>query len=474
MRWLYLFYIVIASALGGLIFGFDSGVISGCEKVIQDQYQLTPFNHGLTVSIALIGTVIGAFSIGRPCDLLGRRRSLFLMALLFFISAVGCAFAPNWHTLVVMRFIGGLAIGGVSVIVPLYIVEIAPGHLRGRLVAVNQLNIVLGILTSYVSNYLVAKAIDNQSIVWEWCTKLANFFVTTPMGADEIKWRLMLGAECLPIIIFWALLFTIPESPRWLVRKNRKEEARTVLEKIGDEDCDKTLDEISNSLAMIQSQGQDNVRLFQKKYLWVIFLAWAVAMFNQLSGINALIYYTPRIFEMCNLGSESALLATVGVGTVNLIFTVIALFFIDWFGRRALLMFGALGTTAMYVLITWQLYLPTDQINSTVCVLGFFGFIAFFAISQGAVIWVFISEIFPNAVRAKGQALGSFTHWFMCVVVSWTFPIVVNYAVWPAFAFFGCMTLLQFFFALYLMPETKGGTIEQMEKELVGSSEGSN
>lgn len=472
MRWLYLFYIVIASALGGLIFGFDSGVISGCEKVIQAQYQLTPFNHGLTVSIALIGTVIGAFSIGRPCDLLGRRRSLFLMALLFFISAVGCAFAPNWHTLVVMRFIGGLAIGGVSVIVPLYIVEIAPGHLRGRLVAVNQLNIVLGILTSYVSNYLVAKAIDNQSIVWEWCTKLANFFVTTPMGADEIKWRLMLGAECLPIIIFWALLFTIPESPRWLVRKNRKEEARKVLEKIGNEDCDKTLDEISNSLAMIQNQGQDNVRLFQKKYLWVIFLAWAVAMFNQLSGINALIYYAPRVFEMCNLGTNSALLASVGLGTVNLIFTVLALFFIDWFGRRALLIFGSLGTTAMYVLITWQLSLPTNQINSTICVIGFFGFIAFFAISQGAVIWVFISEIFPNAVRAKGQALGSFTHWFMAAVVSWAFPVVVNYAVWPAFAFFACMTMLQFFFALYLMPETKGGTIEQMEKELVTSSEG--
>ena len=185
-----------------------------------------------------------------------------------------------------------------------------------------------------------------------------------------------------------------------------------------------------------------------------------------------MIYYTPRIFEMCNLGAESALLATVGVGTVNLIFTVMALFFIDWFGRRALLMFGALGTTVMHVLIAWQLYLPSDQVNSTIAVAGIFGFIAFFAISQGAVIWVFISEIFPNAVRAKGQALGSFTHWFMCVVVSWTFPIIAASAGWTAFGFFACMTMLQFFFALYLMPETKGGTIEQMEKELVGSSEG--
>ena len=462
----YLLYIVLVSALGGLLFGFDSGVISGCDKAIQAQYALSDFNHGFTISVALIGTIIGAFGIGRPCDWIGRKKSLFLMAFLFFVSAFGCAFAPDWYTLVVMRFIGGLAIGGASVVVPLYIVEIAPGNLRGRLVATNQLNIVFGILVSYISNYFVAMAIDNKWAIWNWCTDVANWFVSVPMGAEEIKWRLMLGAECLPIILFWSLLFTIPESPRWLVRKGRREEAKHILDRIGDPNAEQTVQAIEESLAVIQSQGRDNVRLFQPKYFWVIFLAWSVAMFNQLSGINAINYYAPRIFEMFNFGTSAALFATMGVGTVNLTFTILAFFFIDWFGRRALLMFGALGTTAMHLLVAWQLSLPPDQMNSTIAIGGIFGFIAFFAVSQGAVIWVFISEIFPNAVRAKGQALGSFTHWFMCTIISWLFPVVAASAGWMAFGFFGCMTMLQFFFALFLMPETKGGTIEQMERRL--------
>ncbi|MDO5581782.1 MAG: sugar porter family MFS transporter [Planctomycetia bacterium] len=461
----FLFYIVIVSALGGFLFGFDSGVISGCEKAIQAEYKLDDFKHGFTVSIALIGTLIGAFGIGRPADIMGRKLSLIIMAVMYFISAVGCAFAPDWWTLVIMRGLGGIAIGASSVVVPLYIVEVAPGKIRGRLVALNQLNIVFGILISYVSNYYVAQAIDSQSIIWTWCERFANMIVNDPMGAESVKWRLMLGVEAFPAFLFFCLLFTIPESPRWLVRKGRKGESLSILKAIGDGNAENTVEEISATLQNA-SHGQ-NVPLFQKKYLFPIFLAWAVAMFNQLSGINAINYYAPRIFEQF-MGPSSALAATIGLGAVNLTFTILALFFIDWFGRRALLMFGAIGTTIMHFLAAWQLWLGADA-NPVIAISAILGFIAFFAVSQGAVIWVFIAEIFPNAVRAKGQALGSFTHWFLCTLISWAFPVVAGLSSNSgsyAFIFFGCMTMLQFFFAWLLMPETKGGTIESLEKKL--------
>lgn len=466
---LWLLYIVLVSGLGGFLFGFDSGVISGCEKAIQGEYRLTDFQHGFTVSIALIGTVIGAFGVGRPSDRLGRKRSLMFLGWLFLISALGCAFAPNWLTLVVMRGIGGLAIGGASVVVPLYIVEIAPGRYRGRLVAVNQFNIVLGILISYISNYLAALAIDQQTVVWTWCAECANWFVSEPMAAESIKWRLMLGVESIPAILFIALLFSISESPRWLVRVGRRDESLRVLRDIGDPEPETTLANIDETLK--NALNGVNVPLFQKKYLWPIFLAWAVAMFNQLSGINAINYYAPRIFENF-VGAQNALAITVGLGTVNLIFTILGMSIIDWCGRRKLLMIGALGTTLMHFLAAWQISLG-DRANPFIAIFAILGFIGFFATSQGAVIWVFISEIFPNAVRAKGQALGSFTHWFMCTVISWTFPIVAGLSPSSgryAFMFFGCMTLLQFFFAWKLMPETKGGTIESLEKELMNKA----
>lgn len=463
---IWLLYVVLVSALGGFLFGFDSGVISGCEKAIQDEYSLTPFAHGFTVSIALIGTVIGAFGVGRPSDKLGRKITLIILGFLFLISAAGCAFAPDWLTLVIMRGIGGLAIGGASVVVPLYIVEIAPGPVRGRLVALNQFNIVLGILVSFISNYLVALAIDHGTCVWTWCEQIANWFVSEPMGAESVKWRLMLGVESFPAILFILLLFTIPESPRWLVRAGRKEEALGVLGSIGDPMPEQTLADISESLAAVRVG--ENVPLFQRKYLWPIFLAWAVAMFNQLSGINAINYYAPRIFEQF-IGTHAALAATVGLGSVNMLFTILAFFFIDRYGRRVLLMFGAVGTTIMHFIAAWQISLG-ENASAPVAISAILGFIAFFGVSQGAVIWVFISEIFPNAVRAKGQALGSFTHWFMCTVISWVFPIVASLSPSSgcyAFAFFGCMTMLQFFFAWKLMPETKGGTIETLEKEIL-------
>lgn len=469
-----LLYIVIVAALGGFLFGFDSGVISGCEKAIQAEFGLSAFWHGFIVSVALIGTVIGVFGAGAPSDRWGRRPTLWLMGVLFLVSAAGCAFTPTSkvfgpHLLGWFRFIGGLAIGGVSVVVPLYIVEISPGRLRGRLVATNQLNIVFGILISYVSNYFVARW---MAVEGGWfcslCTWLADLFASSPMTVEMVKWRVMLGMECLPILLFMALLTTIPESPRWLVRVGRKAAAARVLARIGFAEEGKTTEqvvgEIEASLAGVSAHAAP--ALFQRKYLKPILLAFFIAFFNQVSGINAINYYAPRIFDMIfGQGSEMAsLVGTMGVGTVNLIFTVLAFFVIDKFGRKAMIIGGSALMILMHALVAWQLSQP--QPNAAIAVAGILGFIAFFACSSGAVIWVYISEVFPNAVRAKGQALGCFTHWFMCTLISWAFPAVAERAGTWAFAFFACMMAVQLVWAVFFMPETKGGTIEDIEKRL--------
>ncbi len=444
-----LFYIVVVAALGGFLFGFDSGVISGAEKAIQDEFALTPFWHGFIISGALIGTVIGVFTAGRPSDRWGRKPTLWLMGTLFLVSAVGCAFTPfdkTWgpHLLGWFRFIGGLAIGGVSVVVPLYLVEVSPGKYRGRLVAMNQFNIVFGILISYVSNYLIARFLPDVD--------------------PKIVWRVMLGAECLPIFLFMGLLGTIPESPRWLVRAGRADAARSVLERIGYPEVARTLDEIRASLAA--AVGGGDVPLFQRRYFKPILLAFLIAFFNQVSGINAINYYAPRIFQLIfgEGSANAALVGTIGVGCVNLTFTMLAFLLIDRFGRRALIIGGSALMIAMHALVAWQLARP--QPNAAIAVAGILGFIAFFAVSSGAVIWVYISEVFPNVVRAKGQALGCFTHWFMCTVISWAFPVVAERAGTWAFAFFAFMMALQLVWAVFFMPETKGGTIEDIEARL--------
>ena len=444
-----LFYVVTVAALGGFLFGFDSGVISGCEKAIQSEFGLSAFWHGLIISGALIGTVIGVFTAGRPSDRWGRKPTLWLMAVLFLVSAVGCALTPHdatWgpHLLGWFRFIGGLAIGGVSVVVPLYIVEVSPGKYRGRLVAMNQLNIVFGILISYVSNYLVARFM--------------------PDADPQLVWRVMLGMECLPIALFMVLLVTIPESPRWLVRAGRAEAAQCVLERVGYPEVKRTLGEIAESLRA--AVGGADVALFQRRYIKPILLAFLIAFFNQVSGINAINYYAPRIFQMIfGEGSELAALAgTIGVGVVNLTFTLLAFLVIDRFGRRAMIIGGASMMILMHGLVAWQLSLPTP--NAALAVAGILGFIAFFAVSSGAVIWVYISEVFPNVVRAKGQALGCFTHWFMCTLISWAFPAVAERAGTWAFAFFAAMMAVQLVWAVFFMPETKGGTIEDIERRL--------
>lgn len=445
----FLLYVSVVASLGGFLFGFDSGVISGAEKAIQTEFGLSAFWHGLIISGALIGTIIGVFTAGRPSDRYGRKKTLWAMAILFLISAVGCAFCVTDltvgpHMLGWFRFVGGLAIGGVSVVVPLYIVEIAPGKWRGLLVGLNQLNIVLGILASYVTNYLVAKYMPDVD--------------------PKIVWRVMLGVECLPIALFMALLGTIPESPRWLVRVNRENDARGVLERIGYPEIAKTLNEIRESLAA--AVGGGDVALFQRRFLKPILLAFLIAFFNQVSGINAINYYAPRIFEMIfGEGSSLAALAgTMGLGLTNLVFTALAFAVIDRVGRRVLIITGAAAMIVMHGLVAWQLALP--QPNAAIAVTGIFGFIAFFAMSSGACLWVYISEVFPNTVRAKGQALGCFTHWALCTIISWVFPMAAERAGSWTFAFFALMMACQLVWAIFFMPETKGGTIEDIERRL--------
>lgn len=435
----------LVAALGGLLFGFDTAVISGTVGALESVFGLDDFSLGFTVAVALIGTIIGAFGAGKPADVFGRRRVLIILAVFYFVSAIGSAVAQSWIPFLIYRFLGGLAVGGSSVVAPMYIAEIAPSHMRGRLVMANQLNVVTGILLAFLSNYLVAQAMD---------------------GA--VAWRWMFGVEAVPAALFFALLFVIPFSPRWLVKQGRVEEARGVLTRLGHDHVDRELSEIVASLR--RDIGRAAEPLFKREYSFPILLAFAVAMFNQLSGINALMYYAPSIFEQAGAAADMALLQAVAVGGTNLVFTALALLAIDRFGRRPLLITGSLGTAACLALVAYGF--ASDAAAGGVVLAGLLGFIAFFAMSQGAVIWVFISEIFPNRVRSKGQALGSFTHWFMAAVVSWTFPVIADASGAFAFAFFSGMMLLQFFFAWKVMPETKGLSLEELEIRLgIGTRE---
>ena len=401
-----LYWITCAVSLGGLLFGFDSGVISGCEEAIQSEFALAPFWHGLVVAGALIGTVFGALAAGRMCDWFGRKPTLVWMGVLFLVSAAGCAFTPGGvagpHVLGWMRFIGGIAIGGVSVAVPMYIAEIAPPEKRGRLVLVNQFCIVLGIVVSYVSNYCVAR----------WL----------PMP-PTVVWRTMLGVECIPVLIYLAALVKVPESPH-------------------------------------QAKVEKSATLFTRRNLRPLALCFTVAFFSQLSGVNAVNYYAPRIFGMI-FGEGSGLVSlagTIGVGVVNLVFTVLAFFFIDRFGRRPLLIAGCAAMAAMHGLVAWQISLGA-ACTPWLALAGVYGFIAAVAFSASAVIWVFISEIFPPDVRAKGQSFGGMVHWVMCMLVSWLFPVAVAHTGTYAFAFFAAMMAVEMLWAIFLMPETKGREI---------------
>jgi len=430
----------VVAALGGLLFGFDTAVISGTTAWLKTTYSLTDFMLGFTVASALIGTIIGSIAVGRPADVLGRRGILFILAVFYFLTAVGCALAWNWGSFIFSRFLGGLAVGGASVVSPMYIAEISPAKYRGRLVAITQLNIVLGILLAYLSNYIIG---------------------SLHLGENECRW--MFGVQAFPAIVFFLLLFFTPQSPRWLVAKNRVDEARAVLEKCGTDtgNVEEQITEIQGSLDLEHHTLQEP--FYCRKYSKPILLAVAIAVFNQLSGINALIYYTSHIFKMAGAGVQSALFQSVIVGFTNLIFTIAAMAIIDHFGRRRLMLVGSVGYILSLSAAAFAFYTGT---GGKLLLTSLLVFIASHAFGQGAVIWVFISEIFPNRVRARGQALGSFAHWVMAAAISWTFPMIAAASGWMTFAFYALCMVGQLLWVLSVMPETKGISLEKIQKEM--------
>ncbi len=478
----YLFGSTIIAALGGLLFGFDTAVISGTTEWLKGVYDLDSWWLGFTVATALIGTIIGSIVVGRPSDRYGRRAVLMVIAVLYFVSALGSALAWDWYSFVFFRFLGGLGVGAASVVSPMYIAEISPTRLRGRLVAVTQFNIVFGILVAFFSNYLIAG-----------------------MDLGQVEWRWMFGVEAVPAAAFFFLLFLTSRSPRWLVTQGRTDEAHAVMVRLGvdTDSVDEEIREIEASLDLSHHSMQEP--FFCKTYRVPIMLAVAIAAFNQLSGINALMYYAPHIFKMAGAGENLALLQTVAVGGTNLLFTMAALAVIDHFGRKKLMIIGSIGYILSLGATAWAFYtygtefkasadaikaLETAQEamadpgtiaalqstatqaieaaseGSSIVMISLLVFIASHAFGQGAVIWVFISEVFPNRVRARGQALGSFTHWFMAAVITWTFPMIAEMSGGHTFAFYAVMMVLQLVWVLLVMPETKGVPLEQIQKKL--------
>ena len=436
----------IIAALGGLLFGFDTAVISGTTDHLKRVFDLEGGGLGFTVASALIGTILGAVFASYPSDRIGRRSTLIWIAILYFVSAVGSAAAWDWYSFLAFRLLGGLGVGASSVVAPMYIAEISPPRFRGRLVAITQFNIVLGILVAYMSNYGVA---------------LLDF--------GGIEWRIMFGIEALPAAIFFALMFLTPRSPRWLVAQGRSAEAARVLEMVGAEDVGRELREIEESLAQTAKSAKEP--LFQEKHRRPVSLAVAIATFNQLSGINALMYYAPHIFRMAGAGEDSSLAQAVIVGCTNLVFTMAALLVIDRFGRCKLMVVGSIGyilSLAATAAAFYRYGTEFTDFGSTVVLVSLMVFIASHAFGQGAVIWVYLSEVFPNRVRAKGQALGSFTHWVFAAVISWTFPVIADLSGGHTFAFYASMMVLQLIWALKIMPETKGVPLEEIEKRLSG------
>ena len=428
----------IVAALGGLLFGFDTVVISGTTSALSSTWHLSSWGLGFTVASALVGTIIGSMLAGIPGDRFGRRDSLRLMAVLYLVSALGCAFAWDWYSVIFFRVIGGLGIGGSSVLGPLYIAEISPARWRGRLVGLFQFNVVSGILLAYFSNYLVG---------------LQSF--------GDTEWRWKLGVSAIPAALFFAMLFGIPRSPRWLARKGRVDEARTVLTAIGEENVEKELAGIVASIDIEHTQGHEP--LFQRKFRLPLFLAITIAMFNQLSGINAILYYLNDIFAKAGFSKVSGDLQAVAIGATNLLFTMIAMTVIDRIGRKTLLLVGSVGTAACLAGVAAVFFAGRHE---DLLVWLLVAYIAFFAFSQGAVIWVYLSEVFPTSVRAKGQSLGSFTHWAMATLISQTFPVIAATSKGAPFVVFSAFMVLQFFVVLFVYPETKGLTLEEMQKRL--------
>jgi sugar porter (SP) family MFS transporter len=439
-----IFFWAITSALGGFLFGFDTAVISGGEMQIQQYWNLNSIMLGQTVAMALYGTIVGALFGGYPAQRFGRKITLIWIAALFLISAAGSALAPDVYSLMFFRFIGGLSIGASSVVAPMYISEISPPEKRGRLTALFQFNIVLGILIAYFSNYLIGTGVEGS-------------------------WRWMLGVEVVPATFFLVMVFFLPESPRWLiVAKNKVEEARKILMIINPDTVDESVMAIQAG-DLHPGKAAKLSEFFTKRFRFPIILAFLFAFFNQVSGINAIIYFAPRIFELTGMHADSALLSTVGVGVVNLAFTMVGLLLIDRFGRRFLMYIGSTGYIISLSVIAYAFF--TETFTGVAVPVLIFIFIASHAIGQGAVIWVFISEIFPNSVRSYGNSLGSSTHWIFAALIAGNFVYIESlFGGGPIFAFFAFMMVLQLLFVWKIMPESKGISLEEMEVKLgIGS-----
>jgi sugar porter (SP) family MFS transporter len=434
----------VVAALGSLLFGFDTAVISGTTEALRQAFGLNDNLLGFTVSSALLGTMAGALSAGRPADWWGRRPVLMILALLFLVAAVGCAGAWNWYALLFFRFLGGVAVGAASVVCPMYITEIAPARRRGLLVSVSQLNIVVGILLAYLSNFLVAHFLSAE---------------------NPAAWRWMFGVMALPALAFLIAALSIPESPRWLVKKQRRAEAESVLTRFGHEDPAKETREIQASLSVKNSGSSD--RLFQRKYLKPLLLVCMIAAFNQLDGINAVIYYTTDIFRMAGADMAGALVQSVIVGVSNLVMTLVGMALIDRVGRKALLLAGSVTFVLSHSLAAWVFATHT---HGWIVIVAMMGVVGSHAYSQGAVVWVVINELLPNAVRASGSAVACTLMWALCAVVGWGFPVIAKASGAMAFGFFALMMVLQFVLVAKYLPETKGVSLEELQQRL-GSRE---
>jgi sugar porter (SP) family MFS transporter len=425
----------ITVGLGGMLFGLDVAVISGAELAIQKLWHLDSWTHGLAVATALYGTVVGAALGGFPADKFGRKITLFWIGVSFFVSSIGAALAPDVNYFMIFRFLGGLGIGASSVVAPIYISEIAPAKHRGKLVISFQLNVVLGILIAYVSNYL--------------------------LQGGENDWRLMLGVVGIPSLIFSFLILFTPETPQFLLLKRNNPLAALEVLKLADPEPQITLNRI---LKNAESSANKSDKLFSKKFFLPLLLAFLFSFFNQMSGINAIIYYAPRIYELTGLGKEGALLSTAGIGVANLLFTLLGWFLIDKVGRRKLMYIGSFGYILSLSLIAYSFYTESFKFVP----IYIFVFIASHAVGQGSVIWVFISEIFPNSVRASGMAFGSLVHWVLAALVANFFPIFTDqFGGTVIFSFFGLMMVGQLLYVMFLMPETKGSSLEDIEKQIM-------
>jgi MFS transporter, SP family, arabinose:H+ symporter len=434
-----IFFWSLTSALAGFLFGFDTVVISGAEKTIQALWGLSPNLHGIAMASALYGTVVGSLLGGWPADHFGRKATLLWIGILYFVGAVGSALAPNVVMFIAARVIGGLGIGISTVVAPMYISEIAPPKYRGRLAGMFQFNIVFGILIAYISNELLS-------------------------GIGENAWRWMLGVAAFPSLLYALFCFGLPESPRWLLsRKGDREAGLQVLQRIEPEVSKTEIAAEADAIIAASSQQSSSGNFWTMSLRKPIVLAILIAFFNQMSGINAILYFAPRIFELTGLAAKAALLQSIGIGVTNLVFTFVGLWLIDRLGRRTLLYIGSFGYITSLGLAAWAFFTNHYSIVPA-CI---FAFIAAHAIGQGAVIWVFISEIFPNRHRAEGQTLGSFTHWIFAALLTTFFPrMVTSFPPGYVFSFFAGMMVLQLVWVKTMVPETKGVPLEQIQKQL--------